>query len=323
MVEQKKQQKNQLAQLKNKYLVNIYAGISNNESVRAIHKRLYDETINQKKQGLATSDGMLKVALKSASSIKKKVGGSLFVAGYVKTTYGSLVQGITPQEMVGVLVFDLLNKNHIEKDLSQQITKEADKSEGTNKEEAINNTIAQNRSLTNPKIFYLASQHKDSASDHAPYQGKMYIDEGWKSVIPSVEQQKLIEKYLQKNNVKTMQWVTGEPVWFITRPNCRHYFKSLTFNDVITSSVTKLLDEHKMDTAIGDRQYLQTIKHSTSKDWYDDIRNAQLLLDKYRERLKLHQDMYAQVKTPILANAIEKDKMLIAKWEKYINSKKK
>ena len=321
-MEQKKQTKNQLAQLKNSYLVAIYKGLANKENISSIHKKLVEETINQKKQGLAISDGMLKQAMKSASSLKKKVKSVTYITGYVETTYGSLVEGATPLELMGIFAFDLLHKNEVEKKLSHQITVQADKIEGDTKIEVIGKNLEHNRSLENPKIFYLASQHKDSATDHRDYQGKMYIDENWRSAIKEEEQIKAIEQYITQNSVKTVQWVTGKPVWFITRPNCRHYFMELGVNEVIKTSRTKLLKQHKMDTAIGDRQYLQTIKHATSREWYDEVRNAQILLEKYKERLKLHQDMYSATPNRIIKNAIAKDKMLIEKWQKYIDSKK-
>lgn len=284
---------------------------------------MYDETINQKKLGLATSDDMLKVAMKSASSLKKKVGSPTFVAGYVKTTYGSEVESALGIDLLAIFVFDLLKKYKVEKELSKQITKETDKSEGDTKDKLIAEKIKENRQLENPKIFYLASQHKDSASDHAPYQGKMYVDEKWRSVIKDKDLSVTIQNYISSHSVKTVQWVMGEPVWFITRPNCRHYFMELGTVEVLGLSKTKLLEKYKMETAIGNREYLQTIKHSTSKEWYKDVRNAQLLLEKYKERLALHQEMYKTMPNDIIKKAIAKDKMLIDKWEKYINDKEK
>ena len=65
------------------------------------------------------------------------------------------------------------------------------------------------------KPFYMASWHADSATDHAPYQGKLYYDANTTGEAL---------KYAQQHNLKTLQWVTGEPVWFVTRPYCRHYF---------------------------------------------------------------------------------------------------
>lgn len=324
-MERKQTRKSQLAQLKNNYLISIYDGLSKGDTVRAIHKKLYDLTIKQKKSGDAISEDMLKVAMSSVNSLKKKIGGKNFIKGYVTTTYGE----IKPKQeedldglLLSVFVFDLLHKQKIEKKFSHEITVDCDNFEAEDKNKVIADTIEDNRHLDNPKIFYLASQHKDSASDHKNYQGKMYIDEKWASFVTDKQQKQDIEKYISQNDVKTVQWVMGEPVWFITRPNCRHYFMALPVDEVLGNNKSRLINKYKMETAIGNRQYLQTIKHSTSKAFYDDLRNAQLLLEKYKERLELHKGMYASMPNDIIRKAISKDKMLIEKWQKYIDSRK-
>lgn len=308
--------------MKNKYIVAIYKGLVDGEGIRKIHKRLYDETINQKKLGFATSDKMLNVALKSVNQLKKKEGGLAFMSGYVKTTYGSLVDDSSPLEIAGIFAFDLIHKLKIEKKISKPITDETDRTEGENKKRAINDNIDKNRKLVIPKIFYLASWHKDSATDHKDYQGKIYVDEKWKSIISDKDLKNKIEHFISRNGIKSIQWVTNKPVWFITRPNCRHYFMELDTEETLNNSRTSLLEKYKMETAIGDRQYLQTIRHSISKKWYDEVRNAELLLQKYKERLRLHKDLFAINPNKILKDAIKKDLMLIRKWEKYIAEKR-
>ena len=309
--------------MKNDYIVTIYKGLVDGKKVREIHKTLYDMTINQKKKGLAVSQQMLKVAMNSVNQLKKKEGSQTFMSGYVKTTYGSVVEESTPLEIAAIFIFDIINKIKLEKQLSHEIVVETDKKEGEAKDKIISDNIKKNRELDYPKIFYLASKHKDSASDHAPYQGKIYVDEKWRNYVPDDEVKKEVLKYITANNVKTIQWVINKPVWFITRPNCRHYFMELGINEVLEIPKTKLLEKYKMETAIGNRQYLQTINHSTSKVWYEDIRNAELLLEKYKERLKLHRNMFVAAPSPILQNAIKKDLTLIAKWEKYILDRKR
>lgn len=319
----KSQQKKQLIRLKNRYLVDIYAGLSKGESVKKIHKRLFDETINQKKLGFATSKTMLSVAFKATKTLKNQVGSPMAVGKSVKATYGSTVRESSPLELVSIFVFDLIKKKDVEKSLSKEITSQLDRDEGKRKKDGLKASVDENRKEENPKIFYLASKHNDCALDHKDYQGKMYIDEKWESVIQDERLKKKVSKYVKRNNVRTMQWVMGRPVWFITRPNCRHYFKAIDTKEALKRSVKSLLKKHKMKTAIGNREYLQTLKHPTDRKWYQDIRNAELLLEKYKERLKLHQDMYRESKNEILAMAIQKDKMLIAKWEEYIRSRKK
>jgi hypothetical protein len=95
------------------------------------------------------------------------------------------------------------------------------------------------------QIFFICSQHEKPAKDHADYQGKIYVDEKWRSIIVNKEVQMQVEKYINAHNVKSLQWVTNRPVWFITRPNCRHYFKVMDTEEVLKTSRTKLLDKYE------------------------------------------------------------------------------
>lgn len=319
MVEKKLQEKKQLSALKNNYLTIIYGGLIHKDSIRSIHKRLYDETINQKKLGQTTSDLMLKTAYESTKVLKRK--SEAISIKQVKTKYGSVVSECTPEELLSIAVFDLLHKSQVEKRLSHDIVKQTDKSEGDSKYEIIDAEVNKNR-LKN-KIFYLASYHKDSANDHKNWQGKIYIDEKWESLDIDYGLRNAIKEYIRQHDIKTFQWVIFRPVWLVTRPNCRHYFKSLTIGEVLKTSATNLRKKYNMDIAIGNREYLQTINHSTRKSWYEDVRNAQLILKQYKERLALHQKMYKEMANPIIKTAIEKDKLLINRWQNYLNQKEK
>ena len=340
IIHRKQETKKQLSSLKNKYLAIIYGGLSKQQGVKQIHKRLFDETVNQKKSGKATSAKMLNVAFSSANALSKKVADIPFVKKQVKAKYGIGDETEGLPIILGLFVFDLLKKKNVERQMSREIVKEADENEGEAKGAAIADALRKNleksreEALKGPAetgeidtdnimIFYLASAHKDSASDHAPYQGKMYVDENWETIPMPWGLRNAIAYYIKTHGVKTMQWVVGKPVWFITRPNCRHYFKELSVKEVLATARTKLINKYDMKTAIGDRQYLQTMKHSTSKDWYDDVRNAQLLLNAYKERLSMHELMYEENPCATIKNAIAKDKFLIRKWEKYIDEKTK
>lgn len=333
IVSNKQKTKKELATLKNRYLAVIYGGISKQESLKSIHERLFKETINQKKAGKQTSARLLAVAFKSASVLKKKTGDLAYIKGQVKRKYG--VESDSLPIIMGFFAFDLLKKGNFEAKMSSEIRKEAENNETDGKDKAINGILDENLKESKEAvsdefpdtskimIFYLASAHKDSASDHAPYQGKVYIDEKWESIPMPYGLHNAIAYYVKSHDVKTVQWVTGKPVWFITRPNCRHYFKELSVKEVLAESKTALLKKYDMKTAIGDRQYLQTIKHSTSKEWYNDVRNAQLLLNSYKERLSLHEQMYKENPCALIKSAIAKDKMLITKWEAFISEKTK
>ena len=82
-------------------------------------------------------------------------------------------------------------------------------------------------------IFYLASEHADSADDHAPYQGKVYVLENWESKITDSETREKVRNFIREKDIRTIEWVKGEPVWFNTRPNCRHYFIPITIEQAM------------------------------------------------------------------------------------------
>ena len=297
-------QKN-LITLKNSYIESIYCGLIEKKTIKEIHKELYDNTMRWKVRGLPIDNVMYNNALKLTRKLKKKVPNEIL-------SIPLLAGG----------VFEILEHSQADKFMSQNIYKSASKTESQYKEKALTNAIKTNRQLKIPKVFYLASKHNDSAEDHKDFQGKIYIDEKWRSIITDKELKKKINIYISKHNVKTFQWVIGKPVWFITRPNCRHYFKTLNTEDVLNISLQRLIDDNNMSREIGQRQYLQTLKHPTNKKWYKEVRNAELILQKYEWRLDLHKMLYNQYPSEVLFNAIKKDKLLIKKWKDYLQSVK-
>ena len=96
-------------------------------------------------------------------------------------------------------------------------------------------------------IFYLCSTHENPAKDHADWEGKVYVHEDWAERIgDDVSLASRIRAYIRNHKTKTVQWVTGEPVWLITRPNCKHYLTEVSVEEVLGSSVKSLLKRHKL-----------------------------------------------------------------------------
>lgn len=218
----------------------------------------------------------------------------------------------TEESAIPLIAYAFLEKANTYKVLNKSTTKYCNDYEANAKDDAIKDEIEVNRQ--HQKVFYLASYHEDCAEDHKNYQGKIYVDEKW----PSIVKDENIIKYIKRNNFKTIQWVTSEPVWFITRPNCRHYFTALDNKEVVKYTTPQLLVKHKMSTKIGDRQYLQTLGNRKDRKALGEKRNAELVIEKYKERLKLHQDLANISKNDLLMKAIAKDKFLINKWTKYL-----
>lgn len=301
--------KDNLHNLKQQYLVIIYKSLCKREQIEEIHKKLYKATINFKKEFGFENKAMYRKAIILTNQLKKEVS-------------------YMPMDLLSISVFAALNSLKVENKLSKQITKYTDKIEGemkvgaladelsTNIEKTKEESKKEDIDLDNLKIFYLASWHQDSAKDHKDYQGKIYVDENWEKVNLPFQIKNAIRYYIKSHRVKTMQWVIGSPVWFITRPNCRHYFKNVSVKEVLDSSSKDLIKKYDLSTAIGNRQYLQTLKHKDA----DKLRNAELMLEAYKRRLKLHQELYKANPNNLIKSAIVKDKMLISKWQKYYDS---
>lgn len=169
---------------------------------------------------------------------------------------------------------------------------------GNEKEKLIKDTVKEAR--REDRIFYLCSSHDDCATDHKDYQGKIYVDE---KAVPTLEE----FRYIVQNKIQSFQWVTFRPVWMTTRPHCRHYFKALKSEDVLSHSVAQLTKNHRMHHKSG-KYEIQTVRYKTGEE----------TLKAYEERLRYHEYLYSQYKTETLRKLIAKDKLLIQKWKVYL-----
>ena len=297
-----------MQELKNNYIVTIYDGLSKKHTLDEIKHQLAIDTLNSE----VKDPYMFRNAVKLTQRLQRQVNTTN------EAILGKYSQETSQLALLSALIFDLMNKIQVEKVLSKNITEETNREEANNKKKVIKDDLEYNRELSSPKVFYLTSEHNDSAKDHKMWQARIFVDERWGRYIKNDKLRDEIADYILRNNIKTFQWVIGAPVWFITRPNCRHYYKSLYVDEVLKSSPKQLVEYHDMHRAIGDRQYLQTISHDRTKEWYDNVRNAQLLLEAYKQRLALHEAMYAKSSNQLLYHAIKKDKLLIRKWLDYL-----
>ena len=155
------------------------------------------------------------------------------------------------------------------------------------------------RDLMSDGIFYLCSWHKDCAADHKDYQGKIYVSEDWEERCLDGDQGK-IRAYIKNHNCITVQEVIGDPVYMITRPNCRHYFISVSVDEVLHSSVKKLLKQHdlvkeghvKNDSYYAYREYYERVKLLITlrntcpcEELEADIRKTRKLMKKWLSRV--------------------------------------
>lgn len=257
---------------KNKYLATIYKSVLEHKNIREIHKELLKVTLNPNKPLLAY---MSKIA-KQAKKLDKGKGQYYGTGGL---------------DVLAVSILNLFRDKHTNDKSTVLINSEVRKYESESKAEILTNAWKENRK--NGKIFYVASQHADSAKDHEPWQGRIYVDRFWHNY----DTDGTLSDYIRRNGIRTVQWVTGKPVWFITRPNCRHYFTTYTIDQILGG-------QYKVPTRkIGDKR-LQTPRDST--------------LQRYEDRLRLLFTLYQKHPTRLLELQIQKTKLLIAKWKKQL-----
>ena len=102
-----------------------------------------------------------------------------------------------------------------------------------------------NNHKNNPRnIFYLCSKHSNPAKDHKDYEGKLYVDRYWRSILSTGTDTAWligkVEQFITKNNITTVQKIVGAPVYLTTRPYCKHFFKEIDVYTALTQDLTSL-----------------------------------------------------------------------------------
>ena len=270
-----------LKKARNEYISTVYEGLLKKKTFQEIHRDILKIS---KVYGISYTKPIEKFATELAKKNSKK-------------------QDIENLYLPFLLIFTQTNTLAFE---------EAKRYEADKKLEIIDTDIRDGNK--NGRIWYLISKHRDSAKDHENYQGKLYIDENWESIITDETTKERIHKYIKTNNIKTFQWVIGKPVWMITRPNCRHFYKQLSTDEVFGSSTNKLLRKNKMTFKTGKRE-IKTLKVGgyTKADILAIIKT-------YEDRLAYHKALLEKDKeNKKLRHFITKDKFLISKWKEYLS----
>ena len=193
------------------------------------------------------------------------------------------------QETDGIILATLLMKRFEKLRVYQRFISLVNQ-EVRNKEASVKEKII--RQLTsygieNREHFALISKHLDSAIDHIDFQGKLYL-----LTNDLQESELLLANKLGIN--KTLASVMHDKPYLITRPNCRHYFITLSESDIGSKSVDTLLKENKMITKVGSR-VIKNLRNNTSI------------------KLNYYKELYKVKKIPYLAKRIKKLKELVEK----------
>ena len=193
------------------------------------------------------------------------------------------------QETDGIILATLLMKRFEKLKVYERFIKLVNQ-EVRNKEASVKERIIKqftSYGIENREHFALVSKHLDSAIDHEDYQGKLYL-----LTNDLQESELLLARRLGID--RTLASVMHDKPYLITRPNCRHYFITLSESDIGSKSVDTLLKENKMITKVGSR----VIKNLWN--------NTSIKLNYYKELYKVR-------KIPYLAKRIKKLKELVEK----------
>ena len=309
--------KKKLKNNNNEYLSIIYDGFIMGKSPKMIGAELYDMTIN----GEVRDWNCFEYSIKLVNRIYKRLPKKEDAIEVVNNKYPRY-EVKKSDEAISMLVFGLFDLFRSYGGLRKLANESSNDLESKKKDMVIRNVLNNNRG--NHKFFYLCSSHKDCAKDHLKAQGKVYYDSDWEKFCDNQEKE-IIQKYINSHNVESFQYITGRPVWLITRPNCRHYFKEIGIEELLNESVGDLLKKNNMYRDIGDRQYLQTMRNTKGEtsEIIGDYRNAQLMIEKYKDRIDFHKKLYQRYKNPLLLDAIRKDGFLIKKWEEVLRKYKR
>lgn len=108
-----------------------------------------------------------------------------------------------------------------------------------NKKSQMKKSLNANRENNN--IFYLCSEHSNPAKDHAPYQGKLYVDRFWRSTLEKHgNTPESVERFIKVNNIMTIQKVCSAPIYMVFRPYCKHYFIPVNTEKAMSTGLSEL-----------------------------------------------------------------------------------
>lgn len=159
------------------------------------------------------------------------------------------------------------------------------------------------------RVFYLCDMHEPCASDHAKWQGKLYIRKDWEEMISDVVLGAKIQAYLHNHpDVRTVEWALGldgskDSPYLMRRPNCKHQLVPISTEDVLGSSVKKLLIKEKL------------IKKHERDSYNDPVRYYRA----YKDRLETLRDLWDIAPSEKLGKEISETNRDMKKWARLVN----
>lgn len=145
------------------------------------------------------------------------------------------------------------------------------------------------------QVFYFCDEFADCAKDHADYQGKYYYDEN--ATRTEAEQ-----KYIDDNDIKSIQEVRDGDPFLTTRPNCRHSFHFVQSSELLDDSF--------------DKSEFQFGKYKDSNyEKLQDQRYNERQIRKYKLDAENYDRQYASTKDSDFKARADEAKSLMRSWQ--------
>ena len=308
-----------LEDLREALLAKAYGSLCRGESAKELAKSLrktqLDHLANlinlpfpQGKAWAETKAQRAKEALKAGAPL-------LFAVSACAGIASKRVSGKTPKERAGSALKAL-------KEADAFKTSDRAKREQGNKYEAEIKTLEEGQAVDNAReareYLWICSSHGDCAEDHEEWQGRLYYDNGWRRYLKGEEKARM-EALIRSRGITSFQKVQNRPVWLFTRPNCRHYFDSVSLDEAERKSAREILAERGMIHSVGPRAGKQNIRHSTKAGWYTR-ENVEAIIRQYEERVDTLERMWEEQPSDDLRRDILKARNLTKKWKDYLKS---
>lgn len=162
-------------------------------------------------------------------------------------------------------------------------------------------------------IFYLCSSHADCANDHKDFQGKIYFDKNWKSIIDKKDIDR-VQNFITSKKMMSLQDVRDGKPYLTTRPNCRHTFMPITIDQALGNSRNELLEKFGMKKGKYDSKNYKDLQQQR---YYErQVRNFKQQSDKIEIEMKNAKDP-ATVKK--LEEKLKLSNSKIRKYQRAVN----
>ena len=166
-------------------------------------------------------------------------------------------------------------------------------------------------------IFWLLSSHFDCADDHAPYQGKLFINRNWESKVQDEELKERIKNFISSKKILFKEQI-DEPGGLLERPieqwNCRHYFEPITIDQALGCSNNQKRDELLESLQMKGGTYEKQNYTDLQQQRYNERKIRQYKTQLEKDKLQLIAAP-KDVNTDSIKSLIARDKMFIQKWE--------